>query len=246
MLLAALSCPAHNSRNTLSTDSSLLHGYIAEIKKAGVYPTVGLGLFALVSKELFVLDPAELLLTFNMALLGTGLWVFGTDLFNQELTKERVKYYQTYIDTFKAQRDLAQAQLEICAATKAIPTITEEVYYAFKEANEAAAKARDIKARAAYRATTVAKLQSILKSEQEVLATQRAAVQNEALSVVMDALKEPKVRAAMLEEAIGLIGLRADSPAAAKLDGFKAVNQVVEDTLKSVRAKVAATGAKKA
>ncbi len=212
-----------------SNDSTFLGGLREQISKYGVYPFVGLGGFALVSKEIIMLN-TEFLVLSNFLLLGSIAYIQFSGKVGEFVQNERVKVVKDIQNNIQFRQDVAVAQLDMCKAATNAPKVVTEIYDAFLEANAAAAKARDLKARAAFREQIMQRLTSLKQQEDEATEQKREAVRSETLASVLEAVKSQKVKSAVLDEAIAMVGARED-----KTGTFAAINSLLQDTVKKAQ-----------
>ena len=138
----------------LKPEETFFGGLSQTISEYGWYPTLALGFAALVSKEVYLID-VEFLVLLNFAGLSFVAYVMAADKFVQMKNKEQLEVIREREVVYQLEIDLNRARIEMSQAKLNLPQVVKDTYIAFKEAHEAAAKARDMKAMVAFREATL-------------------------------------------------------------------------------------------
>jgi hypothetical protein len=176
------------------------------IETYGWYPFIGLSLTALISKELIVLSPANLLGTYSMVGLGVGWLLFGETLkkaASSEFEDER-KQQQNMMD---AVVELTKAEIAIWKTKGVEATLLEQYRVESEQVNARWATAQVLKARHVFRGEMMQRLTEVLSREQTEIAQAQAKLINDAIAYVRNkfAKRDPQTDQETFEFA--LLGL---------------------------------------
>jgi len=177
------------------------------IETYGWYPFIGLSLTALISKELIILSPANLLGTYSLVGLGLGYLLFGETLKKAALAdfeKER-KQQQDMMDTMI---ELTKAEIAIWKTKGVEATLLEQYRVESEQVNARWATAQVLKARHAFRGEMMQRLTEILSREQTEMAQAQAKLINDAIAYVRGkfAKRDPQTDQETFEFALLAVG----------------------------------------
>jgi hypothetical protein len=184
----------------------------AEAKEPGVietygwYPFIGLSLTALISKELIVLSPANLLGTYSLVGLGLGWLLFGETLKKAALSEFDSEKKQQQ-DMMDAVIELSKAEIAIWKTKGVEATLLEQYRVESEQVNARWATAQVLKARHAFRGEMMQRLTEVLSREQTEMAQAQAKLINDAIAYVRNkfAQRDPQTDQETFEFA--LLGL---------------------------------------
>ena len=216
----------YNKSFAMASHESPFQGLGKIIKQYGIIPFTVLGLSALASKEVYMIDPA-VLITFNTTTVIFSYYVTGFEgaknAYNGWLDTINGKYQEG----LKSSVEILEAGIKHCQSALDKPGIIQDSNAAFQEAHDALTVARVNAAKQKHTDAILGKLNAIANTEAVEAKQQADAIRDEALAYLKANAFTDKVKADVLDEALSMVGKKTGTGA----QEFKSLQNVLKTAL---------------
>jgi hypothetical protein len=178
------------------------------IKQFGVYPLVGLGLAAAISKELLIIDP-EFAYAACMSTLMFGAYTLKGDDIKKLMAEARAEELKTWENMFQCQIAKYKTDIQRLEAFTKRPDMYAEYKAEYAEALAGVIVAQRMLAKQEIKNKTEAKLKDLIAQESAAAEKLAKVFKARVLAYVRDYLGSPEGQQEALKEALANVGAPA-------------------------------------
>jgi hypothetical protein len=182
-------------------------GFGEIVSTYGWYPFLGLGITALVSKELYFLD-TEFLLTLNFTGLSIVGYILLRESANNWFEERHAEALKKITDFCDLKSEFIKANITIAERMANAPEVAKDLEAEYYKASEALWKARNLGQRVAYHDSVAKKLKDIAFKEADAVRAKAEAIADSAGAEVLKSYHAApqSVKDQILKEAIDAVG----------------------------------------
>jgi len=176
-------------------------------RRFGVYPLVGLGLTAMISKEFGILMLGEYQYIPIFVAAVTGVYVYGRKPIEEFFREGNERHRRSDVEVFDWKIELAKEALSEHRANAQIIELVREYEREHHEARRDMIQYHTVKPRHDWRAATLQKLQAILTKESAEREKERGQIFAGSRDFLLSKIKgDPQLRAQLVAAAIDRVG----------------------------------------